>query len=78
MAAYAASKGGIISMTRALYQEYVKQGLRANCVVPGGIATSLHGDFKAPEGADMELLKGRHALRGFREAPPCGSPSSRS
>jgi len=65
MAAYAASKGGILSMTRALYQEYVKQGLRANCVVPGGIATSLHGDFKAPEGADMELLKGAMPFVGF-------------
>ena len=70
MAAYAASKGGVISMTRALYQEYVKQGLRANCVVPGGIATALHGDFKAPAGADMELLKRRHALRGLRQARP--------
>ena len=65
MAAYAASKGGILSMTRALYQEYVKQGLRANCVIPGGIATSLHGDFKAPEGADMELLKGAMPFVGF-------------
>ena len=65
MSAYAASKGGILSMTRALYQEYVKQGLRANCIVPGGIATSLHGDFKAPEGADMELLKGAMPFVGF-------------
>jgi NAD(P)-dependent dehydrogenase (short-subunit alcohol dehydrogenase family) len=65
MAAYAASKGGVISMTRALYQEYVKQGLRANCVIPGGIATALHGDFKAPPGADMELLKGAMPFVGF-------------
>jgi NAD(P)-dependent dehydrogenase (short-subunit alcohol dehydrogenase family) len=65
MAAYAASKGGVISMTRALYQEYVKQGLRANCVVPGGIATALHGHFKAPAGADMELLKGAMPFVGF-------------
>ncbi len=65
MSAYAASKGGIISMTRSLYQEYVKQGLRANCVVPGGIATALHGDFQAPEGADMDLLKGAMPFVGF-------------
>ena len=65
MAAYAASKGGILSMTRSLYQEYVKQGLRANCVIPGGIATALHGDFKAPEGADMDLLKGAMPFVGF-------------
>jgi NAD(P)-dependent dehydrogenase (short-subunit alcohol dehydrogenase family) len=65
MSAYAASKGAIISFTRSLYQEYVKQGLRANCVVPGGIATALHGDFKAPEGADMDLLKGAMPFVGF-------------
>ncbi len=65
MSAYAASKGAIISFTRSLYQEYVKQGLRANCVVPGGIATALHGDFKAPEGADMDLLRGAMPFVGF-------------
>ena len=65
MSAYAASKGGVISMTRSLYQEYVKRGLRANCVVPGGIATALHSDFRAPEGADMDLLKGAMPFVGF-------------
>lgn len=65
MSAYAASKGGILSFTRALYQEYVKQGLRANCVVPGGIATALHGNFRAPEGADMDLLKGAMPFVGM-------------
>lgn len=58
MSAYAASKGGVISFTRALYIEYVKRGLRANCVVGGGIATNLHSDFKPPAGTDMDLMKG--------------------
>lgn len=58
MAAYAASKGGILSLTRSLSVEYVKQGLRVNAVCPGGIATPLHAQFQVPEGADMELLKG--------------------
>lgn len=58
MSAYAASKGGVISFTRALYIEYVKRGLRANCVVGGGIATNLHSDFKPPAGVDMDLMKG--------------------
>ncbi len=65
MSAYAASKGGVVSFTRALYIEYVKRGLRANCVVGGGIATALHQDFKAPEGADMELLRGAMPHVGF-------------
>jgi meso-butanediol dehydrogenase / (S,S)-butanediol dehydrogenase / diacetyl reductase len=58
MAAYAASKGGILSMTRALSVEYVKQGLRVNAICPGGIRTPLHAQLCIPNGADVELLKG--------------------
>ncbi|HEY6557721.1 MAG TPA: SDR family NAD(P)-dependent oxidoreductase [Polyangiaceae bacterium] len=58
MAAYAASKGGILSMTRALSVEYVKQGLRVNAICPGGIKTGLHQNFRVPNGADIELLRG--------------------
>jgi NAD(P)-dependent dehydrogenase (short-subunit alcohol dehydrogenase family) len=58
MAAYAASKGAILSFTRVLAIEYVKQGLRANAICPGGIATPLHGQFQLPSGASGELLKG--------------------
>jgi NAD(P)-dependent dehydrogenase (short-subunit alcohol dehydrogenase family) len=58
MAAYAASKGGILSLTRTIAVEYQKQGLRANCVCPGGIATPLHGQFRMPKGADTDLLRG--------------------
>lgn len=58
MAAYAASKGGILSMTRSLSVEYVKQGLRVNAICPGGIKTPLHGQFSMPKDADVELLKG--------------------
>ena len=65
MSAYAASKGGVVSFTRALYQEYVKQGLRANCVIPGGISTALQQSFQAPEGADMDLIRGAMPFVGF-------------
>ncbi|HMJ15491.1 MAG TPA: SDR family NAD(P)-dependent oxidoreductase [Polyangiaceae bacterium] len=58
MAAYAASKGGILSMSRALSVEYVKQGLRVNAICPGGIKTGLHQNFSLPKGADFDLLKG--------------------
>jgi meso-butanediol dehydrogenase / (S,S)-butanediol dehydrogenase / diacetyl reductase len=62
MAAYAASKGGILSLTRTIAVEYVKQGLRANCVCPGGIATPLHGQFRMPRKADPDLLRGAMPL----------------
>ena len=62
MAAYAASKGGILSLTRSIAVEYGKQGVRANCVCPGGIATPLHAQFKLPKGGDPELLRGAMPL----------------
>jgi NAD(P)-dependent dehydrogenase (short-subunit alcohol dehydrogenase family) len=58
MAAYAASKGGVLSFSRCLAVEYVKQGLRVNVICPGGIKTSLHEQFSMPKGADVELLRG--------------------
>ncbi|AZS71039.1 short-chain dehydrogenase [Streptomyces lydicus] len=58
MAAYAASKGGIQSMTHAIASEYSKQGLRAVCVAPGSIASGMtSGPVPGlPEDADMTLF----------------------
>ena len=67
MAAYAASKGGILSMTRALAIEYVKQGLRVNAICPGGVKTPLHVALRLPDGADFSLLKRALPLRDFAE-----------
>lgn len=58
MAAYAASKGGVLSLTRSLAVEYSKQGMRANAVCPGGVATDIHKAFEIPEGADYKLIFG--------------------
>lgn len=41
MAAYAASKGGVLAFTHSLALEYSKQGLRAVNIQPGGVATAL-------------------------------------
>ncbi len=57
MAAYSASKGGVVSLTKAIAAEYPKQGIRANAVCPGGISTPIHGQFSLPDGADLELIK---------------------
>jgi NAD(P)-dependent dehydrogenase (short-subunit alcohol dehydrogenase family) len=55
-AAYSASKGGVLALTRTLAVEYAKQGLRANTVSPGSIDTPITGAFRFPEGADQKLL----------------------
>jgi len=56
MAAYAASKGGVLSLTRSLSIEYIKQGLRVNAVIPGGVSTAIHTAFRMPQGADPKLI----------------------
>ena len=55
-AAYSASKGGVLALTRTLAIEYAKQGLRANAVCPGSIDTPITDAFHLPEGADGKLL----------------------
>ena len=58
MAAYAASKGGIDSLTHTLAVEYSKQGLRAVAVAPGGISSGITDGVPAmmPPDADWSLF----------------------
>lgn len=44
-AAYAAIKGGLINFTRYLASYYGRQGIRVNCVSPGGILDQQHPTF---------------------------------
>jgi NAD(P)-dependent dehydrogenase (short-subunit alcohol dehydrogenase family) len=39
--AYAASKGGIVSMTRTLALDHATDGIRVNCVLPGSVDTNM-------------------------------------
>lgn len=40
-AAYCASKGGVVNLTRAMAIDHGKQGIRINCVCPGDVNTGL-------------------------------------
>lgn len=54
-AAYCASKGGVVQLTRALADEYIERGVRVNCIAPGGIDTPLQEQFRnAPAGIDFK------------------------
>lgn len=55
-AAYCASKGGVVQLTRALADEYLDRGVRVNAIAPGGIATPLQQAFGLPDGAKGEKL----------------------
>lgn len=49
-ASYAASKGGVLQLTRQIAVDYGPQGIRANCVCPGAVSTSL-GENSREDGA---------------------------
>lgn len=44
-AAYATSKGAVMSLTRAMAKELGPSGIRVNCVCPGMINTTFHDTF---------------------------------
>ncbi len=47
--AYAAAKGGVLTLTRGLAKELGSKGIRVNAVSPGMINTSFHNTFTKPE-----------------------------
>ena len=51
---YAASKGGVIALTKALAKEVGSRGIRVNCIAPGYIATELTDVL--PEAARAAIL----------------------
>ena len=64
-AAYCASKGGVVMLTRALAAEYGRKGIRINCLCPGGIETPFLSQFQLPDGVPQAALMriaplGRH------------------
>src|SRR4029077_20443068 len=57
-AAYCASKGGVVNLTRALADEYLKRNVRVNAIAPGGIETPLQNEFtKMPEGVSWKEFR---------------------
>lgn len=66
-AAYAASKAGVIGLTKALATEYGSNAIRVNALVPGGTITPMADEFgTSPE--VVEFVNQIHALK--RRATP--------
>ncbi len=62
-ASYAASKGGVLQLTRQIAVDYGSQGIRANCVCPGAVATSI-GEHSREDRADARTPAGERLPRG--------------
>jgi meso-butanediol dehydrogenase/(S,S)-butanediol dehydrogenase/diacetyl reductase len=55
-AAYCASKGGVIMLTKSMALELAKAGVRVNAVCPASVDTPFLRNFELPDDADMSLL----------------------
>jgi meso-butanediol dehydrogenase/(S,S)-butanediol dehydrogenase/diacetyl reductase len=65
---YAASKGGLLQMTRSMAMEYVNQAIRINAVAPGTMRTDIGQGVVRPEGVDPVLMARYSGLRPPSEA----------
>ena len=64
--AYAASKGGVVAMTRALAIDHAPEGIRVNCVCPGTVRTQMVLENMAVY--SEEVIRAKHPLG--RQAEP--------
>jgi NAD(P)-dependent dehydrogenase (short-subunit alcohol dehydrogenase family) len=62
VAAYAASKSGLIGLTQALAAEYGPSGVRVNAILPGAVDTDMYRSMNnTPE--SQAFITGLHALK---------------
>lgn len=62
---YAATKGGVIAMTKSLALDYAKDGIRVNCICPAGVSTPLLQQWiqeQEDPAATIQALNDMHAL----------------
>lgn len=63
LSSYAASKGGVLAMTRPLAVELAREGINVNCVIPGYVVTEMTESAQSGLPPDQwEKLQARHPL----------------
>jgi NAD(P)-dependent dehydrogenase (short-subunit alcohol dehydrogenase family) len=66
-AAYIASKGGIISLVKAMTLDHAKEKIRVNCILPGAIRTPLYEKFMG-DNAGFDDQADQHAMGRIGES----------
>jgi glucose 1-dehydrogenase len=66
-AAYAASKGGLMALTRSMAIDYAKKGIRVNAVLPGATDTGMLNRY-----AELGGLHGADLNEEWKDAQPLG------
>jgi NAD(P)-dependent dehydrogenase (short-subunit alcohol dehydrogenase family) len=66
MAAYAASKAGLVGLTQSLAAEFGARGVRVNAILPGGTDTPM-GRESANSPEALAFAAGLHALKRLAE-----------
>ncbi|XP_025828203.1 tropinone reductase homolog At5g06060-like isoform X5 [Panicum hallii] len=57
LAVYSMSKGAMNQLTRSLAAEWARDGIRVNCVAPGGVRTDISSDTIDPELVKKEMAR---------------------
>jgi NAD(P)-dependent dehydrogenase (short-subunit alcohol dehydrogenase family) len=65
--AYAASKGGVLSLTRAMAMDHAREGIRVVAICPGTIDSAMVREIARQEGGDIETN-----IRRYGAAHPLG------
>src|SRR3569832_831448 len=66
--AYSAAKAGVVNLTRSAALEFAADGIRVNCIAPGGVATPIVGAI----GGNKEAVEA--ALARGQPVPRAGQP----
>jgi len=72
-AAYAASKGGLVNLTRELAAQWARRGVRVNALAPGWFPTEMTADMFGDE-ASLRWMRSRTPMGRAGELPELWGP----